>query len=268
MDQEKETTISFNDLLKVFVRRWWLIALSSLVGAVVGFILVLLLTQQTWKSTAMMYVNNNSLSVGGTKVNLSMSDISANRSLVDSYSVIIKSRMTIEAVIEQANTNETYSYDSLYKLIDVGSVNNTEIFYITVTCPNEEDAINIVNTFTAIFPTQVKDIIEGSSAKIVDSAVIAEPVSRGFAKSTLIGFVIGFVAICLIVFIHDIFIDDTIDSADWIKQTFGDEIPLLAIVPDTTVENHKGYYKKYSYYQNNYYYQSQPTNSNTDSKKE
>ena len=267
MDQEKETTISFNDLIKVFVRRWWLIALSSLLGAVIGFVLVLFLTQQTWKSTAMMYVNNNSLSVGGTKVNLSMSDISANRSLVDSYSVIIKSRMTIEAVIDQAVTNEEYTYDSLYKLIDVGSVNNTEIFYITVTCPNEEDAINIVNTFTAIFPTQVKDIIEGSSAKIVDSAVIAEPVSRGFAKSALIGFVVGFVVICLIVFVHDIFIDDTIDSADWVKQTFGDEIPLLAIVPDTAVENHKGYYRKNNYYQNQYYYQSHQS-ENVDEKKE
>ena len=260
MDQEKETTISFGDLLKVFVRRWWLIAISSLIGAAVGFILVFVLTEQTWKSTAMMYVNNNSLSVGGTKVNLSMSDISANRSLVDSYSVIIKSRMTIEAVIDQANTQEDYDYDKLYKLIDVGSVNNTEIFYITVTCPNEEDAINITNTFTSVFPTQVKDIIEGSSAKVVDSAVIAEPVSRGFAKSALIGFFVGFVVICAIVFVHDLFIDDTIDSADWIKQTFGDEIPLLAIVPDTSVENHKGNYYKKNYYQNNYYYQSNGSN--------
>ena len=58
MDQEKETTISFNDLLKVFTRRWWLIALASVIGAIVGFVLVLLVTEQTWKASCMVYVNN------------------------------------------------------------------------------------------------------------------------------------------------------------------------------------------------------------------
>ncbi|MBP5342466.1 hypothetical protein J6Y73_00840 [bacterium] len=264
MDQEKETTISFNDLLKVFTRRWWLIALASVIGAIVGFVLVLLVTEQTWKASCMVYVNNNNFNIGS--VNLSMSDISANRSLVDSYSVIIKSRGTIDTVIDQTETNLDYDYDTLSKLIVVGSVNNTEIFSVSVTCPDEADSINLANEFFRVIEDKVPDIIEGTSVKLVDPAVIAEPVSRGFTKSALIGFLIGFVVICAIVFVNDLFIDDTIDSADWIKQTFGDEIPLLAIVPDTSVENHKGsYYRKHGYYQN-YYDTSKKDSSNSDDK--
>lgn len=48
----------------------------------------------------MMYVNNSSISVGSTQVNLS--DLTAAQSLVETYMVILKTRGTLEEVIKEA----------------------------------------------------------------------------------------------------------------------------------------------------------------------
>ena len=52
----------------------------------------------------MMYVNNSSINVGSTQVDLS--DLSAAQSLVETYIVILKTRGTLEQVIEQENRSE------------------------------------------------------------------------------------------------------------------------------------------------------------------
>ena len=52
-----------------------------------------------YTASALMYVNNNSLSVGSTKVSLSYSDLTAAKSLVDTYVVILNARTTLNEVI-------------------------------------------------------------------------------------------------------------------------------------------------------------------------
>ena len=37
MSQEKELTISLKDVLRCFIKRWWIIALASLIGLAVAF---------------------------------------------------------------------------------------------------------------------------------------------------------------------------------------------------------------------------------------
>ena len=64
----------------------------------------------------MMYVNNSSISVGSTQVNLN--DLTAAQSLVNTYIVILNTRGTLEEVIDQAGLS--YDYETLSGMISAG----------------------------------------------------------------------------------------------------------------------------------------------------
>ena len=85
----------------------------------------------------MMYVNNSSISVGNTSVSITSGDISAAQSLVKTYIVIMQSRKTLNAVIEQAKL--PYTYEQLKSMVSANAVNATEIFEINVTGADPEE---------------------------------------------------------------------------------------------------------------------------------
>ena len=94
------------DLLHIVKRVWhyiWAVALASLLAAVIGFCCASFLIAPTYSSSVMLYVNNTSLSLGGADFTISSSQISAAQSLVDTYSVILKSRTTLELVKEKSD---------------------------------------------------------------------------------------------------------------------------------------------------------------------
>ena len=91
-----------------------------------------------YQSSALLYVNNNSLDIGSTKLNISSGDISASSSLIDTYVVILKSRTTLEQAIEEGAL--PYNYEQLVKMVTGSSEKNTPVFKITVTNSDPEMA--------------------------------------------------------------------------------------------------------------------------------
>ena len=47
-------------------------------------------------------------------------------------------------------------------------------------------------------------------------------------------------------------INDTLQTDEWIEDTFKGDIPLLAVIPDVNYSGGKGY-RKYKYYRHSYY---------------
>lgn len=78
------------------------------IGTIVMFSYAKFLIVPLYESKAMMYVNNSSLSLGNTSFSISSGELSAAQSLVETYIVILKSRLTLNAVIEKADLPYTY----------------------------------------------------------------------------------------------------------------------------------------------------------------
>ena len=91
-EQEKKDElieIDFKRLWDAVVRRAWLVGLISIVCAILVFLGTFFFVTPLYESSAVFYVNNNALSVGDTSLSLTTGDISAAKSLVDSYIVIL-----------------------------------------------------------------------------------------------------------------------------------------------------------------------------------
>ena len=127
MERENNDEIEI-DLLEVAGELWrhfWVIVLSMIVFGAAAFSYANFLITPLYHSEAKVYVNNSNLSVGSTAI--SLTDLNAAQSLVDTYIVILKSRPTLEDVIEKANVS--YTYEQLESMISASSVDGTEVLH-------------------------------------------------------------------------------------------------------------------------------------------
>ena len=241
MKEENEIEIDLGRVFRALIGRAWVIMLVSVVCAALALGYTRFFVTPLYKSSAMFYVNNNSLSIGNASVSISSSDLVTSRGLVDSYIVILNTRETINEVIEHAGSDR--SYGEVLGMISASAVNETEIFSVTVTSPDPAEAELLANAIADILPGRIATIIDGTSAKIVDTAVIPTgPSSPSFSRNILLGFLLGFLLSAGLVVVREIF-DTVIRSNEDISEIC--DHPVLASVPDMTAGGKGGY--DYSY---------------------
>ena len=238
---KNETVIDLQRLIGAVFNKIWLVAIVSVLCAVGSFLGTFYFVTPQYQASAMFYVNNSNIDIGSVSVGITNSDITASKNLVNSYIVILKTRETLNDVIDYAGVDLTYG--QLNGMITASSVNSTEIFKITVTGPNPEEATKIANAIEEILPKRIKNIIEGTSAKVVDTAVVpSSPSSPSYTNNTFIGFVIGFVAVVALIVLKEVF-DTKIRTEEDITTVCAH--PILAAVPDMAITEKGGYYYGY-----------------------
>lgn len=236
-------------LLKAIWHRLWAVVLAAVICGAALFIYAKCFIAPTYKAEAMMYVNNSALSVGTAKLSITSGELSAAQKLISTYSVILKTRSTLEEVIREGNLD--LSYGQLSSMISSGSVNETEIFRVTVTAKDPALAEKVANTIAKVLPNRISDIVEGSSMRIVDYAV--KPTGKSgpsVTRYTMIGIVVGALLACAVIVVIEL-LDDQIHGGDYLTETY--KLPVLAETPllgqDARVRKRvKGYgYSGYGY---------------------
>ncbi|MCR5783026.1 MAG: hypothetical protein K6G90_09875 [Clostridia bacterium] len=234
------------DILQILAAIWhraWIVVLAAIIGAGAGFSIAEFVITPKYKAQVLLYVNN-SLSVGGTSFSISTGELTAAQKLVDTYIVILQSRSTLEEVKKKSGVD--YSYNEMRDMITASAVNNTEIFSVSVTSKNKEEAASIANVIAKVLPIKIGEVVENSSVRVVDKAVVpASKASPSTLRYTAIGLLLGMLAVCGIIVVREL-TDTQIRSEDYLIQTYN--LPVLAVIPDLFNTKKTGYYSKYSAY--------------------
>ncbi len=236
----KETIeIDLKRIWDAVLSKMWLVILVPVICAALTLLGTIYLITPQYQSSAMFYVNNSSLSVGGdASLTIDSGDIVASKNLVDTYIVILNSRTCLNDVIDYADLK--YTTDELEAMITASSVNSTEVFEVVITGPDPKEAEKIANAIAYVLPNKISDIVEGTSAKVVDYAIVSNtPSSPNRVNNTLLGFGIGLVSILAIVILAELF-DTTIRSEADLTQISAH--PVLTAVPDMMTSGKGGYY--------------------------
>ncbi len=233
-----ESAIDLQRVIGAVLNKIWLVALVPIVCAVATFLGTFYLIAPKYDASAMFYVNNSNFSFGDTSLSISSSDITASKNLVNSYIVILRTRETLNDVIDYAGVDITYK--ELSGMITASSVSSTEIFRVTVTSTSPEEATKLANAIEYILPNRIKNIVEGTSAKVVDTAVVpTSPSSPDYTYNTIVGFAVGLIAVVAAIVLKEIF-DIKIRTEEDI--TLCCSHPILAAVPDMKAPSKGGYY--------------------------
>lgn len=240
------------DLLQLFRALWrnaLIIILVAILFGGLAFGYTYMFVSPKYEASAMMYVNNSSVSIGSTSVSITSGELSAASTLVNTYVVILKSRTTLDEVIQESGV--PYTVEKLSGMVSASAVSGTGIFRIRVHSSSPTEAELIANTIARVLPDRISDIMDGSSVRVVDYAIVpAHRSSPSYTKNTAIGVLAGVVLVAGIICLKEILTsgeDVIIHSTDDLKELFP-EIPVLAVVPDMRMTSKKGYYSAYSSY--------------------
>ena len=240
------------DLFQLFQALWkkaLVIILVAVLMAAAVFAYTLFFISPAYDATASIYVNNSSFSFGSTSFSISASELNASNSLVNTYIYILQSRTTMEDVIAKAEL--PYSYEQLSRMVTTKSVTGTAAFDVTVRSASPIEAEHIANVIAQVLPDRIAEIVDGSSVRIVDYAIVpAHRAAPSYTKNTVIGFLIGAVlaaGLVIVRFIINEQNDVIIHSSDDLRQLYPN-IKVLALIPDMRMSEKKGSYSYYSSY--------------------
>ena len=249
VDQDEGLNIDVFDILRTLWKNILIIILVSVMSGALSFARTLMFVSPSYSASATLYVNNSAISIGDSTFTIS-SKLSTT-TLVDIYMLIINSRTTLEEVIEEADLS--ISSSALRGMISTTALDASGAFQITVTSGDPAQAELIANTIAKLIPDRIAHIIDGSSVRVIDYAII--PTSRSspnYINATIIGLAIGaLVSSAAIIVIHLLrqANDVAVHSSDELRALYP-SIPILASIPDMRLSGKKGYYYS-SYYESN-----------------
>lgn len=237
-DEKKGLEVDIEQLLGTLWKNLWVIGLATLLGVVLAVLISVMFITPRYESSVMFYVNNSSIRVEGGSMSIDASDISASKSLVDSYSVILQTRLTMEKIISYTGLNKSVS--ELKSMISAASVNGTEFFSVVVSSPDPQEALLIAEGIMEVLPQRINTIIDGTSAKVVDPPVLGtSPSYPSYTLNGIIGAVVG-LALSVAMLVVMMLLDVTIHEEEDITELCN--YPILAAVPDMSAPRKGGYY--------------------------
>lgn len=235
--RQNNESIDLLELGKSLLRHALAIVLITIISGVLSLLFALVCVTPKYEANALFYVNNSTSAINSNASSINSADLSAAHTLVNTYVVILKSRMVLTEIIDKAELD--YTVKQLDKMIKAEAVNDTEVMSVVVRSSSPTEAERIANTIMEVLPEKISDVVVGSSVRVVDYAVVpAEKSSPSLKKYLLIGMLLGFFIACGIFCFLELY-DDVIKNTSYLKQNF--DVPVLAVIPDMQEEDKNGY---------------------------
>lgn len=221
-----KTELNLIEIINMMLRRWWLIIMLTLTGAIVAFMYTDFFMVPMYKTDGSLYVNceTETIEIDETA---SAGKLNSNSRLAQTYVEILKRRSFLSGVA--ADMGNKYTYNRLRSMITITPINETELLEITVTGTNPEEIAEILANILTRAEEELIRVVNAGSVVIVDNPEVPDaPFSPNKTKNVLIGAVIGLVLSLAAILWLEIF-DTKIKNPDQIKNAY--EEPLLGEIP-------------------------------------
>jgi len=225
-----EETISLKEIFEVIKERI-LVILFFIIGAasIAAFVSYFILTPK-YDATAQFIVNQGK---DDPAAQFSVNDIRTNVELINTYEVIIKSRVILGDVVEELNLD--YSAAQLEGKIQVSSAQNSQVVNVTVNDPDPVLAANIANATVKIFQQQVPELMNVDNVRILTEAQVSanpRPVAPKPNLNIAIAIVLGGMLGVGLAFLLE-YLNTQIETEEDIEKSL--ELPVLGSI--STIED-------------------------------
>lgn len=226
-------TVDLGKIFRLVIKNIWVIALCAILVSGIALGYVAAFVTPTYQAEISMYINNSSNKNGVVNA----SDLSVALKLVTTYVNIVKSDSVLDQVIDELGLD--LSAAAVRGMLTAEAVDETEMFRVQITHKDPVMAAEIANTIGKIAPKKITEIIDGSSAKIVDMAKVPEKRSSpNYVRTMIVGFFLGAVLSAVFVVTRD-FMDVRIKGEEDLAEI--SDAPVLGIIPDLNPDaKHRG----------------------------
>ncbi|CAG7613226.1 putative capsular polysaccharide biosynthesis protein YwqC [Paenibacillus solanacearum] len=161
---------------------------------------------------------------------MDLSAVGLNIQLINTYKEIIRTPAIMDKVV-QRYPELGLTPDLLSRMINVQSVNNTQVMTLSVADTSYERATKVVNAVSSVFQSEIPKIMKVNNVTILNSAGIDDnplPINKRSNQYILISAAVSLLFAVGIAFLLD-FLDDTLKNEEDIQRLMG--APVLASIP-------------------------------------
>jgi capsular polysaccharide biosynthesis protein len=247
---ERETvetrTVSLGDLWKIFLQRFWLMAIAAVIAMGAMVVYVKLTFVPLYKSTATVYI----LSADDETEQSKNNDFILALNLVTDCEHILRSHAVLDQVSAKMTANpdfknKTYKYESLKSSITTNNPEDSRILEVTVTAASPAEAKAIVDYICDIGAVKIQETMHLNQVNVLEYGTLSKsPCNITSSLSYLLAGFVAAVAVYVIFLIIFLF-DDRIRDNEGIEKILN--LSVLGNIPDasSTKKSRYGYYKRY-----------------------
>jgi len=201
-DEGERDVLSLRDIVRIILKRLWVIVLVTLVlvGVAVGFSLA---QTPTYESSIKVLVGQRQATEDSGSLGNLGNDIQGLQQLTTTLTAAVDSRPVAEAVIKRLNLDMTP--ESLLANLDAQQIPDTQFIQVTYRDSNPERARLVANTVGEVFSELVSKVspdANGVTATVWESAVAPDnPVSPNLKLNIFMALVLGVTLGLILVFL-------------------------------------------------------------------
>lgn len=214
------------EIYYMIVQRMWLVALCVILGVGGAYSFSKYVIKPQYASSAALLVRPNRDETGFDKT-ANVEYLTYAQKVVDTYIVLLTNDSFLDLVAQ--TTKAAQNGSAIKGMIKMNSINNTEVFRVTVTAPSAQMAYALSDTITRLSKKQIQSLMEADDVKIVQKANLPiEPTSPNIISNSFIGGFFGLVLAIGIIFLIQ-YLDVKIRDEEDIIATYN--LPVLGAVP-------------------------------------
>ena len=220
-----EVEIDLTELLRVFLHRWWLIAITALLGLFLAAGLTKFAITPQYQSKAMLYILTKTTSV------TSIADLQIGTAITRDFEIIATSKPVIDKAILsiKESDNISLSRKDMLSMLTIVNQEDTRILEIKAVHENPEYACIVANAIAEATAERMAEIMKSDPPTTVERAEVEkEPISPSMMKNSILGFLIGAIMMCGILTVQ-FMMNDNIKTDEDIRRYLGEV--TLAIIP-------------------------------------
>lgn len=223
--ETQEETIDLRELLGILKKRFSMIFVITIIATLVsGIVSFYFITPQYEAKTELLVNKENTAQEGA----ITQQQIDTNRKLMETYNVIIKTPRILKPVAKEVGM--AGKEKMLASMINVTAVKESQVMSVTVTHENPKKAVEIANTISSTFKTEIVNIMSVDNVQILTEAEYdqtAAPVKPNKMLNIAIAFVVGLMTSVGLAFLLE-YMDKTIKTDQDVARKLG--LPVLGSI--------------------------------------
>lgn len=219
---------TFIELLTFIVKRRRFIVVGTIVGLFAFFVFNQYIASPRYTASVQLYVSANS-----TDTTADINSLNYAQKVVTTYINFLQTNTFYHKVIIESGLE--YDPDQLREMTWIETINNTEIFQISVTSHNPQVSYQLATTMQAVAPDLIRNILNTAEISVVDPVVYPQaPSGPNVWFNTLIGGLLGLVVSAVATLLWEMLNNNVKNQEDLEKKY---DMPVLSAIPDFHTSN-------------------------------
>ncbi len=221
---------SFIELLTFVMKRRQFIIIGTVIGLSAFFVFNKFIENPNYTASVQLYVNANT-----TDTSADLNSLNYAQKVVTTYINFLQTNTFYKKVMEESGFE--YTPDQLREMTQIETVNNTEIFQISVTAHHPNTSYQLATTMQAVAPELIKSILNTAMISVVDPVVYPEaPSGPRIGLNTLLGGVLGLFLSTTVALLWEIINNNVKNQEDLGKKY---SLPILSAIPNFNTQNNR-----------------------------